>query len=177
VQLCHRSFARRHWGMTLLRTIPSTPRLCDSRKQLGSNDFFHAQHVTEPPGSQRNFLVVDSKTETSEIERAFQNFTQERKDIAVLLINQHVSILPIYTVQDKCSAPAWSPTHRLTSTLKTGRRAHPPQRRRIHRTFPSCPRNPKQRSPLRPREGQRSQACAPSVWRVNLFTSVIVLVI
>ncbi|KGO76136.1 ATPase, V1/A1 complex, subunit F [Penicillium italicum] len=46
-------------------------------------------HVTEPPNSERNFLVVDSKTETSEIERAFQNFTQERKDIAVLLINQH----------------------------------------------------------------------------------------
>lgn len=82
--------------MTLLRTIPSTPRLCDRRNQLGSNDVFHAQHVTEPPGSQRNFLVVDSKTETSEIERAFQNFTQERKDIAVLLINQHVSTLSIY---------------------------------------------------------------------------------
>ncbi|KAJ5554906.1 hypothetical protein N7535_007349 [Penicillium sp. DV-2018c] len=48
-------------------------------------------HVTEPPESQRNFLVVDSKTETSEIERAFRNFTQERKDIAVLLINQHIA--------------------------------------------------------------------------------------
>ncbi|KUL83449.1 hypothetical protein ZTR_10929 [Talaromyces verruculosus] len=46
-------------------------------------------HVTEPPDSQRNFLVVDSKTETSAIEKAFQNFTQERKDIGVLLINQH----------------------------------------------------------------------------------------
>ncbi|KAJ5154757.1 ATPase V1/A1 complex subunit F [Penicillium coprophilum] len=53
--------------------------------------WFFLQHVTEPPGSQRNFLVVDSKTETSEIERAFQNFTQERKDIAVLLINQHIA--------------------------------------------------------------------------------------
>ncbi|KAN0076346.1 putative V-type ATPase [Elaphomyces granulatus] len=48
-------------------------------------------HVTDPPDSQRNFLVVDSKTETSAIERAFQNFTQERKDIGVLLINQHVA--------------------------------------------------------------------------------------
>lgn len=48
------------------------------------------QHVTDPPEAQRNFLVVDSKTETSEIERAFQSFTQERKDIAVVLINQHV---------------------------------------------------------------------------------------
>ncbi|KAL1862062.1 H(+)-transporting V1 sector ATPase subunit F [Paecilomyces lecythidis] len=48
-------------------------------------------HVTDPPDSQRNFLVVDSKTETSTIERAFENFTQERKDIGVLLINQHVA--------------------------------------------------------------------------------------
>lgn len=52
------------------------------------------QHVTDPPDFQRNFLVVDGKTENSEIERAFQNFTQERKDIAVLLINQHVCSRP-----------------------------------------------------------------------------------
>ena len=51
---------------------------------------FLSQHVTEPPDSQRNFLVVDQKTETSTIEKAFQNFTQERKDIGILLINQHV---------------------------------------------------------------------------------------
>lgn len=48
-------------------------------------------HVTDGPDAQRNFLVVDSKTETSAIEKAFQNFTQERKDIAVLLINQHIA--------------------------------------------------------------------------------------
>ncbi|KAL4818965.1 ATPase, V1 complex, subunit F [Aspergillus spinulosporus] len=48
-------------------------------------------HVTSPPDSQRNFLVVDAKTENSTIEKAFQNFTQERKDIAVLLINQHIA--------------------------------------------------------------------------------------
>ncbi|KAL2705022.1 hypothetical protein AAEP93_000272 [Penicillium crustosum] len=62
-------------------------------------------HVTQPPDSQRNFLVVDSKTETSEIERAFQNFTQERKDIAVLLINQHRSHLIIYIFADGCLKP------------------------------------------------------------------------
>lgn len=59
----------------------------------GANTDRLMQHVTNPPDSQRNFLVVDGKTETSEIERAFQNFTQERKDIAVLLINQHVRTL------------------------------------------------------------------------------------
>ncbi|KAE8309439.1 ATPase, V1 complex, subunit F [Aspergillus transmontanensis] len=50
-----------------------------------------SKHVTDPPDSQRNFLVVDSKTETSTIEKTFQNFTQERKDIAIVLINQHVA--------------------------------------------------------------------------------------
>ncbi|PKY01450.1 V-type proton ATPase subunit F [Aspergillus campestris IBT 28561] len=48
-------------------------------------------HVTDGPDAQRNFLVVDAKTETSAIEKAFVNFTQERNDIAVLLINQHVA--------------------------------------------------------------------------------------
>ncbi|RAL16414.1 H(+)-transporting V1 sector ATPase subunit F [Aspergillus homomorphus CBS 101889] len=48
-------------------------------------------HVTDGPDAQRNFLVVDSKTETSVIEKAFYSFTQERQDIAVLLINQHIA--------------------------------------------------------------------------------------
>ncbi|KAG5298095.1 vacuolar ATP synthase subunit F [Histoplasma ohiense] len=48
-------------------------------------------HVTDPPDSQRNFLVVDAKTETSVIEKAFHNFTEVRKDIGVLLINQHIA--------------------------------------------------------------------------------------
>ena len=48
------------------------------------------QHVTQPPDAQKNFLVVDAKTENSAIEAAFDRFTTERKDIAILLINQHV---------------------------------------------------------------------------------------
>ena len=48
------------------------------------------QHVTAGPESQKNFLVVDDKTDTGTIEHAFDNFTSERKDIAILLINQHV---------------------------------------------------------------------------------------
>lgn len=48
------------------------------------------QHVTPPPDSQKNFLVVDSKTENAAIEEAFNRFTSERKDIGILLINQHV---------------------------------------------------------------------------------------
>ncbi|KAI7310579.1 hypothetical protein KC326_g6637, partial [Hortaea werneckii] len=46
-------------------------------------------HVTDPPDSQKNYLVVDQKTETSTIEGAFDQFTKERKDIAIVLINQH----------------------------------------------------------------------------------------
>nr|XP_018259079.1 V-type proton ATPase subunit F [Kwoniella dejecticola CBS 10117]OBR81237.1 V-type proton ATPase subunit F [Kwoniella dejecticola CBS 10117] len=38
----------------------------------------------------KNFLIVDAKTQTSVIESAFQDFT-ERKDVAILLINQHVA--------------------------------------------------------------------------------------
>ncbi|KAI0541604.1 ATPase, V1 complex, subunit F [Xylaria digitata] len=48
-------------------------------------------HVTNPPDSQKNFLVVDSKTETSAIEAAFESFTTQRKDIGIVLINQHIA--------------------------------------------------------------------------------------
>ncbi|KAI1816932.1 ATPase, V1 complex, subunit F [Poronia punctata] len=48
-------------------------------------------HVTSAPDSQKNFLVVDSKTETSAIEAAFDSFTTSRKDIGIVLINQHVA--------------------------------------------------------------------------------------
>lgn len=48
------------------------------------------QHVTQLPDAQKNFLVVDAKTENSTIEQAFDNFTRKRKDVAILLINQHV---------------------------------------------------------------------------------------
>jgi len=48
------------------------------------------QHVTDAPDSQKNFLVVDQKTETSTIEGVFNSFTKQRKDIAIVLINQHV---------------------------------------------------------------------------------------
>ncbi|TVY29476.1 V-type proton ATPase subunit F [Lachnellula hyalina] len=48
-------------------------------------------HVTSPPDSQKNFLVVDSKTENAAIEEAFNRFTTERKDIGILLINQHIA--------------------------------------------------------------------------------------
>ncbi|KAG6332332.1 hypothetical protein ID866_6760 [Astraeus odoratus] len=45
-------------------------------------------HINEQ--QKKNFLVVDPKTQVSSIEAAFQEFT-ERKDIAILLINQHIA--------------------------------------------------------------------------------------
>ncbi|KAL6717166.1 H(+)-transporting V1 sector ATPase subunit F [Lecanora helva] len=58
---------------------------------LKSNIDGISQHVTQPPDAQKNFLVVDAKTENPAIEQAFDNFTQKRKDIAILLINQHIA--------------------------------------------------------------------------------------
>lgn len=40
---------------------------------------------------EKNFLVVDGKTDTATIEATFENFTTERKDIGIILINQHVA--------------------------------------------------------------------------------------
>ncbi|RDA83446.1 hypothetical protein CP532_1813 [Ophiocordyceps camponoti-leonardi (nom. inval.)] len=48
-------------------------------------------HVTAGADAQRNFLVVDNKTDTASIEATFDRFTQERKDIGIILINQHIA--------------------------------------------------------------------------------------
>ncbi|KLO20478.1 vacuolar ATP synthase [Schizopora paradoxa] len=45
-------------------------------------------HVNDQ--QKKNFLVVDAKTQVSTIEAAFHEFT-ERKDIAIVLINQHIA--------------------------------------------------------------------------------------
>ena len=47
-------------------------------------------HVSDDGEKKKNFSVVDSKTAPDAIERAFDEYTTGRKDIAVLLINQHV---------------------------------------------------------------------------------------
>ncbi|KAI0848279.1 vacuolar ATP synthase [Daldinia vernicosa] len=61
-------------------------------------------HVTNPPDSQKNFLVVDNKTETSAIEAAFESFTTQRKDIGIVLINQHVADKIRYRIDTYTSA-------------------------------------------------------------------------
>ena len=49
--------------------------------------------ISETDGGEKvkNFFVVDAKTTPEAIEASFDDYTQNRKDIAVLLINQHVS--------------------------------------------------------------------------------------
>ncbi|OLN97481.1 V-type proton ATPase subunit F [Colletotrichum chlorophyti] len=47
-------------------------------------------HVSTGADQQKNFLVVDSKTDTAAIESAFDSFTT-RKDIGIVLINQHIA--------------------------------------------------------------------------------------
>ena len=80
--LCHGSIACWRWG-----TINYADETTMMRLANGS------QHVTPAPDAQKNFLVVDAKTETSIIEQAFDRYTHDRKDIAILLVNQHVCYL------------------------------------------------------------------------------------
>ncbi|KAG9519725.1 hypothetical protein E4T50_07771 [Aureobasidium sp. EXF-12298] len=74
-------------------------------------------HVTDPPDSQKNYLVVDHKTETHAIEQAFDSFTQERKDIAILLINQHIA--------DKIRSRVDTYTQAFPSLLEIPSKDHP----------------------------------------------------
>lgn len=55
-------------------------------------------HISEADGGEKlkNFYVVDAKTSPQEIEKAFDDYTNERKDIAILLINQHVSFYFVF---------------------------------------------------------------------------------
>ncbi|KAK1635102.1 V-type proton ATPase subunit F [Colletotrichum phormii] len=47
-------------------------------------------HVSTGADQEKNFLVVDGKTDTAAIESAFESFTS-RKDIGIILINQHIA--------------------------------------------------------------------------------------
>lgn len=101
------------------------------------------KHVTQPPDAQKNFLVVDAKTEISTIEQAFDNFTQKRKDIGILLINQHV--------RPRNGHGNGRPKFWLMIYLDCREDKKPS--RYLHRSFPCGVGSTKQRSSLRPREG------------------------
>ncbi|KAI5200869.1 hypothetical protein E4T42_04793 [Aureobasidium subglaciale] len=74
-------------------------------------------HVTDPPDAQKNYLVVDHKTEVSAIEEAFDSFTNDRKDIAIILINQHIA--------DKIRSRVDSYTQAFPSLLEIPSKDHP----------------------------------------------------
>lgn len=77
--LSNRSAPRRHW--------------CKLRGTKDNGLYLtFGQHVTTGPDSQKNFLVVDSKTDNATIESTFDKLI-ERKDIGIILINQHASYI------------------------------------------------------------------------------------
>ncbi|ROW02381.1 hypothetical protein VSDG_02583 [Cytospora chrysosperma] len=57
-------------------------------------------HVTAGPDAQKNFLVVDNKTDNATIESSFDKLI-ERKDIAIILINQHATFPTILEIPSK----------------------------------------------------------------------------
>lgn len=147
------------------------------------------QHVTNPPSNKKNFLVVDQKTETAAIEEAFDSFT-ERKDIGIVLINQHVrpslpiplllfsSLLGEYTYllpspSQRTMNRHPSPTpHPPRNKLELITNAQPPSRspRRSAtastRTRPPSPpssRSPARTTPTIPRRTASCAACGASL--------------
>lgn len=45
----------------------------------------------EKKASSQNFLIVSNTTSLEKIQETFDNFTNDRDDIAILLINQHIA--------------------------------------------------------------------------------------
>ncbi|EDK42846.1 H(+)-transporting V1 sector ATPase subunit F [Lodderomyces elongisporus] len=63
------------------------------------------QISNEPGQKGTNFLtVVPGKTTIDEIDEAFDTFTRERNDIAILLINQHIADMIRYKVDGYSNA-------------------------------------------------------------------------
>ncbi|KAJ5408172.1 hypothetical protein N7509_002055 [Penicillium cosmopolitanum] len=93
-------------------------------------------------GIGRNFLVVDAKTENSEIERAFKSFTEERKDIAVVLINQHVSPTPHLLPQPNSwdTDPCLQIAERIRHSVDTFTDPFPPSSKYPAKITPTTPR-------------------------------------
>jgi len=60
-------------------------------------------HVTTNPSPTRNYFVIEPKTETEKIEKYFDELIA-RKDIGILLINQHVAEKIRYKI-DNFTAP------------------------------------------------------------------------
>lgn len=61
--------------------------------------------VSNEPGKESNFLtVIPGRTTVEQVEEAFDQFTSEREDIAILLINQHIADLIRHRVESYTNA-------------------------------------------------------------------------
>ncbi|KAI5949967.1 VMA7 [Candida theae] len=61
--------------------------------------------VSNEPSKETNFLtVIPGKTSVEDIDEAFDTFTKERDDIAILLINQHLADTIRYKVDGYTNA-------------------------------------------------------------------------
>ncbi|ODV93311.1 hypothetical protein PACTADRAFT_5098 [Pachysolen tannophilus NRRL Y-2460] len=47
--------------------------------------------ISSELNKEKNFIIIDSKSQDEDIEKAFELYTETRDDIAVLLINQHIA--------------------------------------------------------------------------------------
>lgn len=103
---------------------------------------------------ERNFFVVDNKTPTSDIEDAFNKFTKERNDIAIVLINQHIAD-KIRPIVDKYMLA-------FPAVLEIPSKDHP---------YGSCPPPTNNR----PFERRCTQARPKTLWRINLLLSTLVI--
>ncbi len=79
---------------------------------------------------------MDAKTDNSAIEAAFDRFTTERKDIAILLINQHIAERIRHRVEAYTAA------------------------------FPSLLEIPSKDHPYDPEKDSVPEACEKVIWRV-----------
>lgn len=96
---------------------------------------------------------MDGKTEVETIESKFDSFTRERKDIAILMINQHV----------RSRSPFDKGAH---LTIITDSRHDTVTRGRLQRGVSHGARDTVKGPPIRPREGQRDETSAQAGWRV-----------
>lgn len=77
--------------------------------------------MTTGADAEKNFLVVDNKTDNATIESTFDRFI-ERKDIAIVLINQHASqpATSDWRTRAKLTLPAVRlPTRYATASTRT----------------------------------------------------------
>ena len=122
---------------------------------------------------QKNFLVVDKKTSTQQIEEAFKDFTT-REDVAIVLIAQYIADEIRYTLEkyvasmqkrrDARTAPLLLA---LRSCTDRGSHSHARCHTQVRQDCASHSGDPQQGAPVRPFQGFRACQSAASVLRLG----------